>query len=207
MKTSRDRIRVIALDLMDTVLTDPWMEALEEVTGLPIAETLALRDREAWLAFERGEIDEGAYAARFFPPESGRCLDGAALRRALLARYDFVPGMEDLLGRMAQARPLLALSNYPVWVEALIPRFRLDRFFRGYYISYRLGARKPEAVFFRKVLQADGLVPEEMLLVDDRAENIAGASRLGIPGILFTGAVELARDLAGRGLLPDGAST
>lgn len=204
---SRDMVRVIALDLMDTVLTDPWMEALEEVTGLPIAETLALRDREAWLAFERGEIDEETYAARFFPPDSGQCLDGEALRRALLARYAFVPGMEDLLGRVVEARPLLALSNYPVWVDLLIHRFRLDRFFRDYYVSCRLGTRKPSASFFRKVLRTGGLDPGEMLLVDDRAENIVGAARLGIPGILFTGADDLARDLAGRGLLPESGSS
>jgi HAD superfamily hydrolase (TIGR01509 family) len=110
--------------------------------------------------------------------------------------------MEDLLGRMARAHPLLALSNYPVWVDALVPRFRLDRFFRGYHVSCRLGVRKPDAAFFRRVLRADGLEPGEMLLVDDRAENIAGAADLGIPGILFTGAGDLARDLDARGLLP-----
>jgi putative hydrolase of the HAD superfamily len=109
--------------------------------------------------------------------------------------------MEELLGRLAPARRLVAVSNYPEWIDALRERFALDRFFVEYRISCRLGARKPDRAFFESVLDSCGLEPGELLLVDDRAENVEGAARLGIPGLLFRDAATLERDLRRQGLL------
>jgi putative hydrolase of the HAD superfamily len=194
-------IRAIGVDLMDTVIADPWAEALEAATGLGLAEILSLRDSRAWIDFELGQVDEATYAERFFPPGSGHRLDGRALRRELEARYRFLPGMEDLLARLAPRRRLVAVSNYPEWIDLLRVRFSLDRFFGEYRVSCRLGARKPDRAFFEAVLASCGLEPGELLLVDDRAENVEGAARLGIPGILFRGAEALEEALRERGLL------
>lgn len=193
--------RAIGIDLMDTVIEDPWAEALEAATGLKLDEILSIRDARAWIAFELGEVDEATYAERFFPPGSDHRLDGALLRRELEARYRFLPGMEDLLARLAPSWKLVAVSNYPEWIDSLRLRFRLDRFFDQYHVSCRLGARKPARAFFRAVLDASGLEPGELLLVDDRAENVEGAARLGIPGLVFRDAPALERDLRERGMI------
>jgi HAD superfamily hydrolase (TIGR01509 family) len=194
------RVKAIGIDLMDTVIEDPWAEALETVTGLSLAEIMSLRDARAWISFELGEVDEATYARRFFPPGSGHRLDGPALRRELQARYRFLPGMEELLGELAAARRLVAVSNYPEWIDELIRRFRLDRFFRDYRISCRMGARKPDPAFFRALLDSCALEPGELLLVDDRGENVEGAAALGIPGIVFEDAARLKDALRRRGL-------
>ncbi|MTH47023.1 glucose-1-phosphatase [Intestinirhabdus alba] len=52
------------------------------------------------------------------------------------------------------------------------------------YLSQDLGMRKPEARIYQHVLQAEGFSPDETRFFDDNADNIAGAERLGIPGIL-----------------------
>ena len=101
---------------------------------------------------------------------------------------------------MAATHPLVAVSNYPEWIDELIRRFRLDRFFREYRISCRMGARKPDPAFFRALLDSCALEPGELLLVDDRSENVDGAAALGIPGIVFEDAARLKEALQRRGL-------
>jgi FMN phosphatase YigB (HAD superfamily) len=39
------------------------------------------------------------------------------------------------------------------------------------------------------------LKPEECLFIDDKQENISGAKRMGITGILFTNATETKRKI------------
>lgn len=48
------------------------------------------------------------------------------------------------------------------------------------YCSYRMGACKPSAEFFNKILEAEGIEPDEVLFVDDSKRNIEAAARLGI---------------------------
>jgi HAD superfamily hydrolase (TIGR01509 family) len=48
------------------------------------------------------------------------------------------------------------------------------------YCSYRMGVCKPSADFFNKILEAEGVKPEEILFVDDSKRNIEAAARLGI---------------------------
>lgn len=48
------------------------------------------------------------------------------------------------------------------------------------YCSYRMGVCKPSAEFFNKILEAEGIEPDEVLFVDDSKRNIEAAARLGI---------------------------
>lgn len=52
------------------------------------------------------------------------------------------------------------------------------------YLSQELGMRKPEARIYQHVLQAEGFSAQEAVFFDDNAENIEGASQLGITSIL-----------------------
>lgn len=48
------------------------------------------------------------------------------------------------------------------------------------YLSYELKVMKPDEQFFRRVIEAEGLVPEETLFVDDGPRNVEAASKLGL---------------------------
>jgi putative hydrolase of the HAD superfamily len=48
------------------------------------------------------------------------------------------------------------------------------------HLSHLAGARKPEADYYRAGLRALDAQPGEVLFVDDRADNLAGAAALGI---------------------------
>ena len=52
--------------------------------------------------------------------------------------------------------------------------------------SCYLGEVKPDRAFYQKALAKFGVAPDTCLLIDDRAENIAGAEAFGIRAILYT---------------------
>ena len=52
--------------------------------------------------------------------------------------------------------------------------------------SYQERSCKPEETIYRALLDRYGLAPEETVFLDDNADNIAAANRLGIHGVLFT---------------------
>jgi len=187
-----DGIRVIGFDLMDTVLADPFVPAIEEVTALPVEAVRREMDRSAWRALELGEIDDEEWGRRFWRAGCGRPpLDPAAFRAAADRRYRFLPGMEELLAELAARWPLHVMSNYPRWYLDLERRFRLDRFFGGHHLSWEVGARKPDPAYYRAVLARIGIEPGELLFVDDRERNLAAARELGIRTVPFTDAASL----------------
>lgn len=48
------------------------------------------------------------------------------------------------------------------------------------YLSYQMKVMKPSAEIFHRVLEAEGVRPEELLFVDDSSHNISAAQQLGI---------------------------
>ena len=48
------------------------------------------------------------------------------------------------------------------------------------YLSYQMKVMKPAAEIFRRVLEAEGVRPEELLFIDDSSHNISAAQELGI---------------------------
>lgn len=63
-------------------------------------------------------------------------------------------------------------------------------------LSCRIGFRKPEREAYLKAANLAGLKLKECLLVDDLPENVEGARRAGMPGIVFSDADALYRELA-----------
>ena len=53
------------------------------------------------------------------------------------------------------------------------------------FVSYKLGLLKPDVEIFKTVLRRLGAVPRTVLMVDDKAENIAAAKNAGMQGIVF----------------------
>lgn len=193
-------LRAVCFDLMDTVIVDPYREALAAGTGLPAGELSGLVDRRAWPDFEEARIDEATFAARFFLESSGRTLDLAALHRARRAGYRWVPGMRELVGGLGGRVDRHVASNYPVWIEELRREFALDERFEGVWASHHLGVRKPAPVFFTRLLAAVGHAPGACLLVDDRVANCAAAEAAGMRAHRFTTAADLAVRLRAEGV-------
>lgn len=200
-------LRALCIDLMDTLVSDPYREALRAGTGLDADELEALRDPGAWPAFETALIDEAEFARRFFatppgPHRPGRAhrLDMAAFNRARRAGYGLVEGMVELLDALEGHVERYVATNYPVWVVEVVEAFGLDQRTEGVYASHHFGVRKPAAAFYERLLGEIRHRPEHCLLVDDRGENCAGARAVGMRAHLFTGVSGLRARLRGEGL-------
>jgi putative hydrolase of the HAD superfamily len=69
----------------------------------------------------------------------------------------------------------------------------IDRLFDAVVISCEVGLSKPDPRIYRHCLARLGLEPPQALFVDDRADNIEGAARIGLRTLQFDGPDALAR--------------
>lgn len=108
----------------------------------------------------------------------------------------------------------------PILLERLRPRYRLavlsntnilhDEHIRRtwpafaqvhhWFVSYRMGLRKPEPNIFHAVVRETNVEPQDIVYVDDVPEHIESAGRLGIRGIHFTPGLHLDQELAAAGV-------
>jgi 2-haloacid dehalogenase len=117
------------------------------------------------------------------------------------------PVAEILEELRAAGTPTFALSNWSRRTfEVTASRFPFLAGFDGLVISGDVGATKPDPRIYRELLERYGLQPQTTVLIDDRVDNVAAATRLGMRGIVFVGAEGLRRELVGLNLpvaLPD----
>jgi HAD superfamily hydrolase (TIGR01509 family) len=190
-------VRVVLLDVMDTVLVDPFREALRACSPLPPEELFARRDPDLWPAFERGELDEAGYWAGW--DAAGLTYDREAFHAARRTGTRWVEGMPELLDDLAGVVQRVAASNYPVWIEELTDEHLGDRFERV-LASHHLGLRKPDTAFFERLLGRIGARADETVFVDDREVNVAAAREVGIVSHRFVDAPTLRTWLVEHGV-------
>lgn len=63
-------------------------------------------------------------------------------------------------------------------------------FFDNWYYSCRIGMRKPDPEIFEFVLKENGLLAADTLFIDDSAQHIDGARRVGLHAELLPSGVE-----------------
>lgn len=146
-----------------------------------------------------GRLTEDEYLARIRKRQRWR-ITPAELKRIIRRNFHrHVPGMAPLLRRLARKHELVLLSDHAAEWAAYIQRVHpWLRIFPTRFFSFELGQTKKRPSTFRKVLAAIGRRPDECLLVDDSAQNLAAAAVVGLRGIRFTSANALARALAGH---------
>lgn len=137
---------------------------------------------EAFHRHERGELDDAGWFAHVDRRlELGVGPDAIAAGWAEIFTGP-VPGMHALLERVRRQRPTYLFSNtnpahhrqFAVeYAAALAP-------FERCFLSFELGARKPEARAFDAVARAIGVPPGRILFVDDTEANVLGARAAGL---------------------------
>lgn len=182
---------------MDTVVRDPYREALEAATGRSLRELLRLRDAGVYPAFERGELTEQQYWAAY--GEAGLEVDVDVFHHTRRTGYRWLPGMRELLDDLAGKVQRIAASNYPIWIEELADGLLVGRFERV-LASHHLGVRKPEPAFFEALLAETRLPAAQVLFVDDRPGNVEGACAVGMRGHVFVDADDLRARLRAEGV-------
>lgn len=192
---------VLLLDVMDTLVRDPFREEMPAFFGMSLDELLAVKHPTAWVEFEHGDLSEPEFLARFFA--DGRPFDVDGFRDHVRASYRWVDGMEELCAELhAEGVPMHVLSNYPCWYEMIEAQLSLSRFVEWSFVSCRTGVRKPHADAYLGAAGTLQVGPERCLFVDDRASNVEAARDVGMDALVFQGAPALRSELQARGVLP-----
>jgi HAD superfamily hydrolase (TIGR01509 family) len=96
-------------------------------------------------------------------------------------------------------RCALATNQHPERAAYMRENLGYDEVFDDLFYSCELGVAKPEPAYFAKAARRLGTEPGRTLLVDDNADNVAGAKEAGLVAELFAtggGRAELDRILA-----------
>ncbi|WP_036349102.1 HAD-IA family hydrolase [Microvirga sp. BSC39] len=80
----------------------------------------------------------------------------------------------------------LATNQEHLRAKYLLDELGLAKHFDSIQYSAQIGAKKPELEFFRAAALRTSLSPDEILLIDDVAENIEAAKEAGWRAVLWT---------------------
>jgi len=146
--------------------------------------------------YDRGTIDAGEYWAGILLA----CRPGIDAQEAA----GLIPELIDA-DFLSWARPRMTLhrlvkmaldTGVPVAIVSNMPEGVGERFVESWpwlkriphrFFSAAFGHIKPDAEFYRHVLQGTGWDPARVLFVDDMPQNIAGAAEAKFKTLLFTG--------------------
>jgi HAD superfamily hydrolase (TIGR01509 family) len=169
----------------------------------PVAIKKFLFDDGLELEFERGNIDFKTLHQKF-----GERFNVSVSQSVLAhAAADIFTPMEESLSLLKKLRrkyqktiPFVLLSNTnEIHWNHIESNWRVSELFDHVVLSYQVRSIKPDAEIFMEAIRLTGLTAERCFFVDDVAENIAGARRVGLDCEIFQGAAILADQLARRG--------
>jgi putative hydrolase of the HAD superfamily len=141
-------------------------------------------------------LDDDLSKTLFHQPQS---FTRDAFREFMYSRSRAAPDVLDLTAALAGDPDcfMAALNNESRPLnEYRIERFQLTRFFRCFFSSCFLGVRKPDPRLYETALDLMQIKAERAIFVDDQAENLVPARRLGMVAIHFMNAAQLRQDLA-----------
>lgn len=200
------KIRTVLWDVGGVLLTNGWDRC--ERAGLLREfrlDTEAFESRHVDVndAWERGEITIDQYLAHtvFYEPRSFSSEDFIARMKDVSQWLpDTAIGLARSLAAEGGVKLAIVSNESRELMEHRIQTFRLARDFPTIIASAYVGLRKPDAEIFRLALDVTQSVPEETVFVDDRKENAAAASALGIHGMHYADSRRLQEELTSLGV-------
>lgn len=170
---------ILLIDVMETLVNEPMRRAIPEFFQMPTQELFDAKSYEAFLAIERGHIDEEEYGRRFF--KDGRGIDIAALKQVIYEHMDWLEGSETLLRALGEAGyQMHTLSNYSAWYQIIEDKLTLSQYLPWTFVSCKTGLRKPEPETYLEAARTLQVDPSACLFIDDREKNVAGAHAVGM---------------------------
>jgi FMN phosphatase YigB (HAD superfamily) len=203
-------IKVIVFDLGRVLVDFDHLIAARKIAGLtgksPQQIFNLFFDSSLIQSFEQGKISPGDFFASV-----SRMLDLKINFEQFLPIWNQIFFLSEdnkavyALGKSLRNNHRLALlSNINILhFDYLERNFRVFDIFHDIFLSCEMGYIKPEPEIYLKVISSLGVSAEEIFYVDDRAELIDQAVKLGIRGFVFKGVAQLKRDLAGCGIKYD----
>ncbi len=198
-------IRALFWDVGGVLLSNAWDHTERDVAVehfLLSKPEFEARHKELVTAFEEGKLSLDDYLERtvFHQPRT-------------FSREEFKQFMFSLSRPKPQslelARNLASTCKYAMGTinnesrdlnQYRIQKFELAEIFDIFVSSCFVGMRKPDVRIYRMALELTQHSPEECVFIDDRQENLSGAEKVGIRGVLMKDAPQLRRDLQALGI-------
>lgn len=155
--------------------------------------------RELLVEHESGRIDAEAFDRGFADRLSAHGIEvqpdrlSARMQAGLRRDDDTVRLIEDL---RAAGVPIALVSN--AFGRDCYAGFDLDAIADVVVISSEVGVRKPSRRIYALACTRLGIDPLQAVMVDDLQQNLDGAARLGIAGVLHTDAADTRKQLSER---------
>ena len=201
MLSGADDVKAVLLDLGGVIIDIDFGRAFEAWAAASGANPQELAQRfrfdESYRRHERGEISSSAYYESLRENLDINLSDDAFEQGWNAIFVGPIPGIEALLGEVAEYIPLYGFSN----TNAVHHREWVRRFasvlepLQGFFLSHELGLRKPEGRAFRRVATEIGVAARHILFFDDLPENVAGAQAVGMPAMVVTSPEDLEKPL------------
>ena len=189
---SKDSIQAIVFDFGNVIINidlEKTFEAFSELTFKPASQIKRIfSENEVFRKYESGfysdeEFRDVVRQTLSFPLNDNEIDDAwnALLLDVPKKRWDF-------LEKIKYKYPIYLLSNTNnIHIEKCVKNFRnafgvsdFRKEFSKAYLSYELGLWKPDYKIYQHVLDDLKLNPNEILFIDDNADNIEAATDLGI---------------------------
>ena len=153
------------------------------------------------LAYDEGKLDPAEYW-KFFGSVTPEQIE--QLNRLDCASWTHADAaMPDWAGQLRAAGFQTALlSNMPFTVRDAVLACQWLPEFDQRTFSCELRISKPSPEIYEHCLLGLGVAAKDALFLDDRLSNVQGAEAVGMHGILFTSAADLAAKLAERFDIP-----
>ncbi|XDD49134.1 dehalogenase [Leptospira sp. WS92.C1] len=175
---------LFAFDLMDTLIKDPFYSALYKILPVESREKFIQgRERNAFIEFEKGQIEEDEFFERFYLPEfrNGDLPDPRKIKEVMFTKVRLISETVRIVKLLkANGNTIVLASNYSVWYRELEKFPEMQEVFSQFdqlYFSCELGARKPAEEYFQWI-QTD-FPDKRYVLIDDNATNVEAAGYMG----------------------------
>ncbi|HET6413746.1 MAG TPA: HAD family phosphatase [Anaeromyxobacter sp.] len=191
------RFRALVLDLGNVLVRSQPPDLVRRMSEIALV-PLATFTKAYWS--HRNAYDLHGDARRYWNEvlrDAGSPLDGFAGEKALMSlsavdAESWTQYREELWEIAAAFRATggqtALLSNCNPEVMGLVRAQRaVERYFDTLVVSSEVGCLKPDPAIYLIALRRLGVEPGDALFVDDRAENVAGATAVGLQALLFKG--------------------
>lgn len=185
-------LRAVLWDFGGVITTSPFdgFARYESEHGLPPGFLRSLNATNphdnAWAAFERGEIDQATFAARFEAEAAaaGGRVDAAAVLGGLQGQVR--PAMVEAVRRCHERYATALLTNNFLVAGRSTDHGEVLAHFDLVVESSRVGTRKPDPRFYTSACEQLGVAPSEAVFLDDLGINLKPARALGMATIKVT---------------------
>jgi putative hydrolase of the HAD superfamily len=107
-------------------------------------------------------------------------------KRAQLNAIKDIPGTLEIIKKLqAQGFQTALFSNSKRYQAQLKEQLGYYRLFHPVVLAFEIGVKKPDLAAYQILLDRLNVLPEEILFIDNKEENVKAAKTLNIDGIFF----------------------